>query len=262
MWRSRASCGVTQPPMRGTSIRPTARRACSSGWPSRWSATTPARRRPVREGLDETLTVQRLGLTGALQRTLRTTNIIENLNGSVERYTRNVKRWRGGQVIQRWGGERAGGGGEALPAAGPGLPRCAAPPGPARQDRRRTSGSARSEPRPGRSAPAGRWPSAPRRSRPGSRHIAVRAAPRRQSSGRSRAGGSGTRPPVRGSAAIETGRGAGGPQTGGSPWSRHRDRRRESPGSGAVAACRRAARQPVTHLCALTIGGYHHKVST
>ena len=30
--------------------------------------------------------------TGALQRTLRTTNIIENLNGSVERYTRNVER--------------------------------------------------------------------------------------------------------------------------------------------------------------------------
>ena len=56
----------------------------------------------IREGLDETLTVQRLGLTGTLQRTLRTTNIIENLNGSVERYTRNVKRWRGGQMIQRW----------------------------------------------------------------------------------------------------------------------------------------------------------------
>ena len=56
----------------------------------------------IREGLEETLTVQRLGLTGALERTLRTTNIIENLNGSVERYTRNVKRWRGGQMIQRW----------------------------------------------------------------------------------------------------------------------------------------------------------------
>ena len=55
----------------------------------------------IREGLDETLTVQRLGLTGALQRTLRTTNIIENLNGSVEHYLRNVKRWGGGQMIQR-----------------------------------------------------------------------------------------------------------------------------------------------------------------
>jgi len=56
----------------------------------------------VREGLTETLTVVRLGLTGALQRTVRSTNAIENLNGSVERYTRNVKRWRGGEMIQRW----------------------------------------------------------------------------------------------------------------------------------------------------------------
>ena len=56
----------------------------------------------IREGLDETLTVKRLGLTGALERTLRTTNIIENLMGSVEGYTRRVKRWRGGQMIQRW----------------------------------------------------------------------------------------------------------------------------------------------------------------
>ena len=45
---------------------------------------------------------------------------------ALERYTRNVKRWRGGQMIQRWGGERAGGGREALPA-GSGLPRSAAP---------------------------------------------------------------------------------------------------------------------------------------
>ena len=88
--------------MRGTSIRRTARRGCWRGWPGRWSDDHPGAAASIREGLDETLTVQRLGLTGALQRTLRTTNIIENLNGSVERYTRNVKRWRGGQMIQRW----------------------------------------------------------------------------------------------------------------------------------------------------------------
>lgn len=45
----------------------------------------------IREELDETLTVLRLGLTGRLQRTLRTTNIIEILNAGVARYTRNVK---------------------------------------------------------------------------------------------------------------------------------------------------------------------------
>jgi putative transposase len=56
----------------------------------------------LREGLDETLTVQALGITGALYRTLRTTNPIENLNGSVARYCRNVKRWGDGQMVMRW----------------------------------------------------------------------------------------------------------------------------------------------------------------
>ena len=56
----------------------------------------------LREGLEETLTVQALGITGALYRTLRTTNPIENLNGSVARYCRNVKRWGDGQMVLRW----------------------------------------------------------------------------------------------------------------------------------------------------------------
>ena len=56
----------------------------------------------LKEGLDETLTVQGLGLTGALYRTLRTTNPIENLNGSIARYTRNVKRWKDGLMTLRW----------------------------------------------------------------------------------------------------------------------------------------------------------------
>jgi putative transposase len=58
----------------------------------------------LREGLEETLTLQRLGLTGALYRTLRSTNAIENLNGSIARYTRNVKRWRDGHMVLRWVG--------------------------------------------------------------------------------------------------------------------------------------------------------------
>lgn len=52
--------------------------------------------------MDETLTVQALGITGALYRTLRTTNPIENLNGSIAHYARNVKRWRDGQMTLRW----------------------------------------------------------------------------------------------------------------------------------------------------------------
>ena len=56
----------------------------------------------IREGLDETLTLQRLGIEGALYRTLRSTNSIENLNGSIATYTRNVKRWKDGSMIVRW----------------------------------------------------------------------------------------------------------------------------------------------------------------
>ena len=56
----------------------------------------------TREGLEETLTLQRLGIDGALQRTLRSTNTIENLNGSVAHYTKNVKRWRSGSMLMRW----------------------------------------------------------------------------------------------------------------------------------------------------------------
>ncbi|MBA2721920.1 MAG: transposase [Methylibium sp.] len=56
----------------------------------------------LREGLEETRTVQGLGITDALYRTLRTTNPIENLNGSIGHYTRNVKRWKDGQMTLRW----------------------------------------------------------------------------------------------------------------------------------------------------------------
>jgi len=56
----------------------------------------------LREGMDETLTAQTLGISGALYRTLRTTNPIENLNGSIAHFTRNVKRWKDGQMTLRW----------------------------------------------------------------------------------------------------------------------------------------------------------------
>jgi transposase-like protein len=56
----------------------------------------------LREGLDETLTVLRLGLPELLSRTFATTNAIENMNGTLRRVLRNVKRWRGEGMIQRW----------------------------------------------------------------------------------------------------------------------------------------------------------------
>lgn len=56
----------------------------------------------LREGLEETLTVKDWGLPLALEKTLSTTNPIENLNGTIRRVTRNVKRWRDGSMIRRW----------------------------------------------------------------------------------------------------------------------------------------------------------------
>lgn len=56
----------------------------------------------LREGLDETVTVLRLGVGPALTATLSSTNAIENLNGSVRNVIRRVKRWRGGKMVMRW----------------------------------------------------------------------------------------------------------------------------------------------------------------
>jgi transposase-like protein len=58
----------------------------------------------VLEGLDETLTLQRLGVSGTLYKKLRSTNAIENLNSGIVAYSRNVKRWQGGSMAVRWVG--------------------------------------------------------------------------------------------------------------------------------------------------------------
>ncbi len=56
----------------------------------------------LREGLEETLTVLKLELPASLRGFLLTTNAVENLIGSVRRVTRNVTRWRSGDMIARW----------------------------------------------------------------------------------------------------------------------------------------------------------------
>jgi transposase-like protein len=63
----------------------------------------PGAARSLLEGLDETLTVGGLGLQGWLLRSLSSTNAIENLQGTLARIARNVKRWRGGSMALRWG---------------------------------------------------------------------------------------------------------------------------------------------------------------
>lgn len=56
----------------------------------------------LREGLEETLTVLKLDIGPTLRRSLSTTNAIENLLGTIRRVSRNVKRWRRGDMVQRW----------------------------------------------------------------------------------------------------------------------------------------------------------------
>ena len=66
-----------------------------------------ARQRPgaaasLREGLEATLTVNRLGVTGALLRTLESTNPVESMIEIVRDHSRRVKRWSSGEMALRW----------------------------------------------------------------------------------------------------------------------------------------------------------------
>lgn len=54
------------------------------------------------EGLEETLTIHRLGLREELGRSFCTTNIIENINSQLSRNLRNVKRLKDTQMQARW----------------------------------------------------------------------------------------------------------------------------------------------------------------
>jgi putative transposase len=56
----------------------------------------------ILEGIDEMLTVNRLGLPVQLRRSLACTNSIENVMGTVRRVCRNVKRWRNAAMALRW----------------------------------------------------------------------------------------------------------------------------------------------------------------
>src|SRR3954454_2397589 len=56
----------------------------------------------LREGMSETLTLMRLGITGQLAKTLASTNPCESMIEIVRYTQRNVKRWRGGDMRKRW----------------------------------------------------------------------------------------------------------------------------------------------------------------
>src|ERR1700756_1182527 len=63
-----------------------------------WSGVAGA----ILEGIDEILTVTRLGVAEGLRRSLACTNIIENVMSTVRRVCRNVKRWRSALMAMRW----------------------------------------------------------------------------------------------------------------------------------------------------------------
>jgi len=68
----------------------------------RLESAHPSAAESVREGLEETLTVLTLGLAETLRRSLATTNAAESLISRTRHVNRNVKRWRGGQMVLRW----------------------------------------------------------------------------------------------------------------------------------------------------------------
>jgi transposase-like protein len=70
----------------------------------KWLDTiSPGAARSLEEGLEETLTLHRLGLKELLRRSLSSTNLIESCFARTEAWTRRVKRWRNGKMVMRWG---------------------------------------------------------------------------------------------------------------------------------------------------------------
>ena len=64
--------------------------------------TWPDAARSLREGLDDTLTLTRLGITGQLANTSCSTNPCKSMLEIVRYTQRNVKRWRDGDMRRRW----------------------------------------------------------------------------------------------------------------------------------------------------------------
>lgn len=58
----------------------------------------------LREGMDETLSLHRLGVPDRLHRIFRSTNPIESCFSRTRELCRNVKRWRNSDMAQRWAG--------------------------------------------------------------------------------------------------------------------------------------------------------------
>ena len=106
-----------RPGTRTTQTRPI---GCCATWPGVWSMRNRASRRSILEGLDEILTVIRLGAALELLYGARSpgANIVENaLAHACRQVTRNVFRWRHAEMALRWTAVlRPAGGPENLPS--------------------------------------------------------------------------------------------------------------------------------------------------
>lgn len=70
---------------------------------ARWLETEyPSAAASLLEGLQETFTINRLGLPPKLRRCLGTTNIVESPTSGVRLRTRRVTNWKNGQMVLRW----------------------------------------------------------------------------------------------------------------------------------------------------------------
>jgi len=56
----------------------------------------------LKEGLEETLTMHRLGLSTELGKSLSTTNCIENVNSRLGTHIRKIKHWKSPDMLARW----------------------------------------------------------------------------------------------------------------------------------------------------------------
>jgi transposase-like protein len=92
-WRLRAAWAKKDPKEAEKELRQTAK-WLESSWPMAAAS--------LLEGLQETLTVQKLGLPPNLCRILANTNLIENCFAQTTHRTRQVKRWHGPTMILRW----------------------------------------------------------------------------------------------------------------------------------------------------------------
>jgi len=92
-WRLQAAWAQKDPQMAERQLRKTAR-WLEASWPMAAAS--------LLEGLEETLTVQRLGISHTLGRSLSNTNLIESCFAQAAHRTRRVKRWDGPRMILRW----------------------------------------------------------------------------------------------------------------------------------------------------------------